>query len=86
MENYFWQQDRISFQEQLLDFFVLSDVEKNHILTKQGFHNQLTYAILLKYFESEHHFPDGCIELLPYAYETLVNQLDCLISVNSCAN
>src|SRR5262245_30105809 len=76
MKNYFWRQGIISFQKQRLNFFMLSEVEKNHILTKQGFHNQLTYAMLLIYFESEHHFPDGCTELLPYAYETLVNQLD----------
>jgi TnpA family transposase len=76
MENYFLRPDLISFQDQPLDFFVLSEVEKNHILTKKGFHNQLTYAILLKYFESERRFPEGSIELLPHAYEILVNQLD----------
>ena len=76
MENYFWQYDVVSFQEQPLDFFVLSETEKNHILTKKGFNNQITYAILLKYFESERQFPEEQIECLPYAYETLVEQLD----------
>ena len=63
MEN-FCLRKVISFQNQPLDFFVLSEVEKNHILTKKGFNNQLTYAILLKYFESERHFPEKEIELL----------------------
>lgn len=82
MENYFLRPktDLISFQNQPLDFFVLSEAEKNHILTKKGFHNQVTYAILFKYFESEKHFPDRAIELLPYAYERLVDQLDIYVS------
>ena len=82
MENYFLRPNLISFQNQPLDFFVLSEAEKNHILTKKGFNNQITYAILLKYFESEKHFPDGPIELLPYAYERLMDQLD--ISLDAC--
>ena len=76
MENYFWRQDLISFQEQPLEFFVLSEVERNHILKKKGFHNQLAYAIFLKYFESKKHFPGKLIELLPYAYNIIMNQLD----------
>lgn len=76
MENYFLRADLISFQNQPLDFFVLSEAEKNHILTKKGFHNQIAYAILLKYFESEKHFPEGPIEPLPYVYERLMDQLN----------
>lgn len=76
IENYLWQHNRISFQEQPLNFFTLSEEEKSHILTKNGFNNQLTYAILLKYFESEKHFPEKEIELSPYTYKMIVDQLD----------
>ncbi len=75
MEN-FCLRKVISFQNQPLDFFVLSEVEKNHILTKKGFNNQLTYAILLKYFESERLFPEKEIELLPHAHNVLAKQLE----------
>lgn len=74
MKNYFWAERRITFQEQPLSFFELSEEEKKHIYTKRGSQNQLAYAILLKYYESEGHFPEKAIDS-SCVKEVLVKQL-----------
>ena len=78
MENYFWMTGQVSFHKQPLDFFTLSKIEKDHIQTKNGFQNQLVYAILLKYFECEGQFPTPNIvtEISSYVLEVLAGQLN----------
>jgi len=71
----FWMQETISFNEQPSTFFALSEEEKKHIRERET-SNQLVYAILLKYFESENQFPDETIVVLPHIQGQLASQLE----------
>lgn len=67
-----------SFHEQSADFFSFSQVEKEHIQTKQEPHNQLLYAVLLKFFECEGRFPSSDIttEVSAHILTILAEQLN----------
>ncbi len=78
MKNYFWQLQYKPFQDQPLDFFTLSDIEKDHIVTNHRSHNQVIYALILKYFESQGRFPDSNIltECSSHVLNILAEQLN----------
>lgn len=76
MVNYFWQKRTSSFSEKPSEFFALSGEEKNNIREKRAPHNQIIYAILLKYFECERRFPDPLIENFDFAHKILTEQLE----------
>lgn len=78
MKNGLWIPERLSFNERSSDFFSLSQVERDHIRTKHGLHNQLMYATLLKYFECEGKFPSADIttEIPSHALTMLADQLN----------
>lgn len=75
-----------SFNEQPLDFFLLSDIEKTHIKTKQAVYNQLAYTVLLKYFECEGRFPDNKEPIDSAIKMFLAGQLDIPYEENKLPN
>ena len=78
MVNGLWITEQLSFYEQSSHFFLLSQIEKEHIQTKHELHNQLMYAILLKYFECEGQFPSSNItrEVPSHILTILAEQLN----------
>ena len=60
--------------EQLISTFTLSPEERGH-LTGMVSHNQLGFAVLLKFFQSEGRFPQNPSEVPPLVVEYLAKQL-----------
>lgn len=78
MENNFWNHNLVPIGERPLDFFTLSEVEKNHVKTKYNTNNQLIYAACLKYFENQGQFPanlEALQSIRPDIYRSMANQL-----------